>query len=462
MQKVKDIRWFSVVIAAFIPAVAQLMWLVYNSYVPLWLQAGNPTFQMPEGMALTGFGFGAFVTGILLTIDNIAGLFISPVIGMVSDGTRSRFGRRKPWIILATPLAILAFILIPVFATRVPEMLNGQTSALRGYFIPFFLALVFMLLPLAIVEVPSLTILFDISPSKYRSTVNAISCTVGGIASVVGAIMMGILFDISPLMPFLAAGILAAVIIGLTVFFIKEPAVPFEAGDATSTSVSVFNLKSVLKSVRDLPRENLKSLVLLLSSVFFSYLAFGQLQSFLSSYNVSVLGMTPGAAGMVFAAAGGAFIIGTLPAGLLPRYIKRKTTYLLGLIVFAAITILTFFFSNQTLIWVYVGIGGLFWALCNVNMDVMVFDSAPSDALLGTYGGLLVFAKTLGFIVGPLIGGFAVQTFGNTYRNIWIVMFFSLLVSIAVLLPVTKGEVRAESTAIAETKEGQEALAVIK
>jgi maltose/moltooligosaccharide transporter len=453
MKKTRDIKWFSVIIAAFIPAVAQLMWLVYNSYVPLWLQAGNPTFQMPEGMALAGFGFGAFVTGILLTVDNIAGLFISPVIGMISDGTRSRLGRRKPWIIMATPVAIVAFILIPVFATRVPGAMSGQTDALRSYFIPFFLALLFMLLPLAIIEVPSLTILFDISPSKYRSTVNAISCTVGGIASVVGAIMMGILFNISPLMPFLATGSLAAIIIILTLFFIKEPAIPFEAGDVTSTNVSMLNMGKVLKSIRTVPRENMNSLILLLLSVFFSYVAFGQLQSFLSSYNVTVLGMSPGAAGMVFAAAGGAFIIGTLPGALLPRYIKRKSTYLLGLVVFGLVAILTFFFSSQTLIWVYVGIGGFFWALANVNMDVMVFDSAPSDSLLGTYGGLLVFAKTLGFIVGPLVGGFAVQTFGNTYRNIWVVMFFAILVSIGVLLPVTKGEVRTE---------GQEALAVIK
>jgi Na+/melibiose symporter-like transporter len=450
MKKTKNINWFAVMIAAFIPALAQLMWLIYNSYVPLWLQAGNPTFQIPEGMILRGFGYGAFVTGIILTVDNIASLFISPLTGMISDGTRSRFGRRKPWIIFATPLAVVAFIFIPVFALRIPADLNGQTAALGSYFIPFFLALVFMLLPLAIIQVPSSAIIFDISPSRNRSAVNAIACTVGGVTNVAGAIMMGVLFDINPIMPFLVGGVLTAIIILLTAVFIKEPPRPYEPSDISS-NVSVFDLRKVLKSFTALPKENTKSLILLLLSVFLSYSAFGQLQSFLSSYNVSFLGMEPGTASMVFAAAGGAFIIGTLPGGLLPKYIKRKPTYLIGLVGYAVICVFTFIFSNQTLIWVYVGLGGLMWALCNVNMDVMVFDSAPSDTLLGTYAGLLVFAKTMGFIIGPLVGGFAVEAFGNTYNAIWPTMLFFLIIAIAVLLPVTKGEVRVDEKPAEQT-----------
>ncbi len=444
MKRTKDINWLAVWIAALIPACAQLMWLVYNSYVPLWLQAGNPSFTIPEGITLYGFGFGAFVTGIILTADNIAALFISPVVGMVSDGMRTRFGRRKPWIIFGTPLAVIAFIFIPVFAMRVPANLNGQTAALTPYFIPFFLALVLMLLPLAIVEVPSNTILFDISPSRHRSAVYAIAATVGGIANVVGSIFMGILFGINPIVPFLAGSALMAIVVVLTALFIKEPSKPQDTVENTSTAFSILNLRKVIKTIASLPKENIKSLVLLLVTVIFSYTAFGQLQAFLSSYNVSVLGMSPGTASMVFAAAGGAFIIGTLPGGLLPKYIKRKTTNIIGLVGFAVICVVTYFFSNTTLIWVYVGLGGFFWALCNINLDVMVYDSAPSDELLGTYGGLLVLVKTLGFILGPMIGGFAVQTFGNTYHNIWVSMFVAVIIAIVLLLPVTKGEAKVE------------------
>jgi MFS family permease len=275
---------------------------------------------------------------------------------------------------------------------------------------------------------------------------------------VAGAIAMGILFDINPVMPFLAGGLLTAVIILLTAIFIKEPRRPYGQAEGESSDLSVFKLGKVFKSLAALPRDSLKSLVLLLLSVILSYSAFSQLQSFLSSYNVSILGMDPGAAGMVFAVAGGAYILGTLPGGLLPQVLRRKPTYLIGLAGYAVICILTFLFSTPTLIWILVGLGGFLWAFCNVNMDVMVYDSAPSDKLLGTYGGLLQFAKTLGFILGPIAGGFAVQTFGNNYGNIWLTMLLFLVVAIVVLLPVSKGEVRAAERQLPLESQGGQAL----
>ena len=267
---------------------------------------------------------------------------------------------------------------------------------------------------------------------------------------------MGILFDINPIMPFLVGGLLTALIILLTALFIKEPERPYGQAEGESSDLSVFALGRVFKSLTILPRESLKSLILLLLSVVLSYSAFSQLQSFLSSYNVSVLGMDPGTAGMVFAVAGGAYILGTLPGGLLPRVMRRKPTYLIGLVGYALICIFTYLFGSLSLIWILVGLGGFLWAFCNVNMDVMVYDSAPSDKLLGTYGGLLAFAKTLGFILGPIVGGFAVQAFGNDYRNIWLMMLLFLVIAIVVLVSVSKGEVRStEQSAQPDSQAGQ-------
>ena len=446
VKKVREIKWGSVIVASFIPAMAQLMWLVYNSYVPLWLQAGNPTFEMSEGVVLYGFGYGAFVTGLLLTLDNVAGLFLTPLVGMISDGTRTRWGRRKPWIVLATPVAIIAFMLIPFLALRVPAELNGQTQALTPYFVPFFLSLVFMMLPLAIIEAPSLTIVFDISPSKHRTTVNAIACVAGSVASVVGAIMMSILFDISPVMPFVVGGLLTLVIIIFTMFFVKEPEQVYEEGDEVSTKVSMFNLKTVFQALRALKGDYLKSLILILISMFVSYVAFGQIQSFLTSYNVSILKMDPATASMVYAVAGGSFLLGAAPAALLPRKLKRKGTVLIGLLVYAVISLVVYFVTSVSLIWIFVGIAAFFWSFVNINMDVMLLDSAPDDTLLGTYNGLMVFAKTAGFIIGPLVGGFVVEKFGNTYNNIWLVMVVFMIISILTILPVKRGEVRSEET----------------
>ena len=35
-----------------------------------------------------------------------------PLMGYISDHTRSRFGRRKPWILLATPIMMLSIYML--------------------------------------------------------------------------------------------------------------------------------------------------------------------------------------------------------------------------------------------------------------------------------------------------------------------------------------------------------------
>jgi GPH family glycoside/pentoside/hexuronide:cation symporter len=47
----------------------------------------------------------------------------NPVYGFLSDRTRTRWGRRRPWLVIGTPLLILAFIAF--YST--PEFLAGKS-----------------------------------------------------------------------------------------------------------------------------------------------------------------------------------------------------------------------------------------------------------------------------------------------------------------------------------------------
>ena len=44
-------------------------------------------------------------------------MLVSPWAGTKSDHTWTRFGRRKPWIMIGTPIAALALTLIPLANT---------------------------------------------------------------------------------------------------------------------------------------------------------------------------------------------------------------------------------------------------------------------------------------------------------------------------------------------------------
>lgn len=54
------------------------------------------------------FGIGLAVIGTILFATRVFDAFSDPVIGFLSDHTNSRFGRRKPWIILSMPVMVLS------------------------------------------------------------------------------------------------------------------------------------------------------------------------------------------------------------------------------------------------------------------------------------------------------------------------------------------------------------------
>ncbi len=74
--------------------------------------------------------------GLILTIGRVFDAVINPLIGHVSDNTRSRWGRRKPFIVIGTPLMIIAFIFLwlpPVSGVSIVNVVY-----LMGIFVIYF------------------------------------------------------------------------------------------------------------------------------------------------------------------------------------------------------------------------------------------------------------------------------------------------------------------------------------
>ncbi len=60
-------------------------------------------------------GLGFFAVGIVLLVARVWDVVTDPLIGMLSDRFRSRFGRRKPWLLAGTPVLMIAasFLFLP-------------------------------------------------------------------------------------------------------------------------------------------------------------------------------------------------------------------------------------------------------------------------------------------------------------------------------------------------------------
>lgn len=50
--------------------------------------------------------------GYIIILSRVFDAFTDPVLGFLSDRTRGRFGRRKPWIFLGTPLALVSVVVL--------------------------------------------------------------------------------------------------------------------------------------------------------------------------------------------------------------------------------------------------------------------------------------------------------------------------------------------------------------
>ena len=101
----------------------------------------------------TGFGLSLGFVAITLALSRVFDGLTDPVIGFLSDRTRSRFGRRKPYILLGTPifLAGVWLLWVPVIEFRDITVFGITMSS--GY--PYLLAsLVVMYIGATIKDVP--------------------------------------------------------------------------------------------------------------------------------------------------------------------------------------------------------------------------------------------------------------------------------------------------------------------
>ena len=71
-------------------------WQAYDAIVPL--------------MLTNKFGLSQGASGIIMSLDNILALFMLPLFGALSDKSRSRFGKRTPFILIGTICAIVCFV----------------------------------------------------------------------------------------------------------------------------------------------------------------------------------------------------------------------------------------------------------------------------------------------------------------------------------------------------------------
>ncbi len=400
-----------------------LLWGIYNAYVPVFLQAGRTDFSTTSGVV--GFGVSATWTGFIMTIDNIAALFILPFVGAISDRLWTKIGRRKPFIMIGAPIAFVGFVAIPIFV---------------GNSLFYFMAAICLtLFAMDMFRTPVISLMGDITPSNKRSQANGVINLMGGIGAVLAFLVGGILFKISIGAPFVFGGAVMLFGSGMVLFFIKEP--PEENKEPQEEEPRLLN------SVKTVFKDKDRSALFLLGAIFFWFLGYGALEVFFTSFAVNVLQIDSGKATTLLAYFSLPIVLFSPFSGIIGARIGRKRTISIGIVAFAVL--LGFGFTMTTILetQIMLPLAGIAWSLILVNSLPMVLDMAPVGHL-GIYTGLYYLSSQLSNIVGPILSGYIIQLFNNNYATAFLYGSLTLLIALLFMQPVKRGEAVVESAGV--------------
>ncbi|MDR3276069.1 MAG: MFS transporter [Treponema sp.] len=374
-----------------------LMDPLYNTYVPLFLRRYIGT---------------NFVVGGIMTLDNILQLLLIPVIAVWSDRTRTRLGRRLPFLVVMLPVSAILFHLIPVMAS----------VSLLALIIIIFCFNIFK----TSVRGPVVALMPDTIPGEFRSEANGVISMMGGIGVITGTLVLTRLINIQEGLPFTAAGIITILAVVVLLFCIRER-LPGKGEDSAEKRVPLLaSLKQVFTAGK---ASHDYSFPMLLLSLFFWFMAYEGLQPFLGLYLVEIVGVAESNAALAMGVAGISGVALAIPSGYLGHKVGRRrliriclvflTVILLVVPVSTTLALAAGLSINVCLI-IFLALMFLYgtvWIGVMVNSFPMVWQMANYDNV-GIYTGLYYTFSQGAAILAPPITGLIIDLGG--YPGIFI------------------------------------------
>ena len=393
-----------------------LIGLAFMSISAFWQMYDN---EISKILQYT-FGIGETVVGVIMSLDNILALFLLPIFGSLSDKVNTKHGKRMPFIIVGTILAITFLMILP-FAQ---STLN----------LPLFIGALFLLLiSMGTYRSPAVALMPDLTPKPLRSKANAVINLMGAVGGVFTLLMINIFVkdgaSYYPLM--IAVAVFMAVCVTILVLTIKEnklraeiePEEVVEEAPATDS-----------KKGQKLPKDVMRSLVFLLASVAFWFIAYNAVTTAFSRYAKEVWGLDSGYTNCLLIATVAA-IISYIPIGAIASKIGRKKTIMIGIVLLGTCFFAAGLFdqySNAMII--FFCIIGFAWAAIGVNSYPMVVEMANAGDV-GKYTGLYYTFSMSAQVVTPILSGWLLEHV--SYRTL-----FPYAVIFCVLALITMSQVR--------------------
>ncbi len=383
-----------------------MFWQMYDGVIPLILK---DTFRIGDSWA-----------GVIMAFDNVIALFLLPLLGSLSDKCHTKIGRRMPFIIGGTAVAVLLMTFIPILDNLY------ATTPKKSYIALFILCLGVLLIAMGTYRSPAVALMPDVTPKPLRSKANAIINLMGAVGGIIYLILTSVLYsnakteglahvNYQPLFIIVATCMVAAVVV--LFITIKEPKLAAEC-DAYEAEHPEDSLEVVDETTGEsvIPKEVKRSLGFILASIALWFIGYNAVTTSFTKYAAQEWDMALGTASVCLTIATAAAIVSYIPIGELASRIGRKKTILIGVAVLAGNfllgTIMTFVLHGfSPILYVIFCCIGFAWAAINVNSLPMVVEMCKGSDV-GKFTGYYYTFSMAAQIVTPILSGVLLQYVG--------------------------------------------------
>ena len=424
-------------------------WQMYDNIIPLILQN---TYHLGETM-----------TGAVMALDNVLAIFLLPVFGMLSDKVHTKLGRRMPFIVAGTILAVIFMMLLPMIDNA--EKARWGTVESFSNQVIFLAVLFFTLVSMGLYRSPAVALMPDVTPNHLRSRANAVINLMGAVGGVYALIMIKVLVgkgetpDYLPLFASIAA--VMAIAVGILVITIRENKLREEVEKAEAVNTEKVEEKAIAEGVeaageieavadmeqsgatgkvKGMPKEVKRSMYFMLASIFLWFTAYNAVTTAFSRYTKVVWKMEGGSFANCLMVATVAAILSYIPIGNISAKIGRKKTIMGGVLLMAACYGSAIFAREyHPVVNVAFALIGVAWAAINVNSYPMIV-AMSSGSDVGKFTGTYYTFSMAAQILTPVLSGFLLENV--SYNTLFPYALFFSLMAFLTMTQVRHGDVK--------------------
>jgi maltose/moltooligosaccharide transporter len=378
---------------------ASVFYGLFNFGMPLYLSS----YQLPP-----------WLIGLLANERSFVGAFVQPLVGRISDRTRTPLGKRRPFFLIGIPLVCLGLLLL---AFHPPFWVMVGVMAVLAFF-------------LAVAWDPYMALMADIFPPKQRGRVGGLLGMGTGLGNIIFALLALRLWEQNEFGVFLLViGIIIATW-AYTFFTVREP--PLEAVPETpSAEKGKFEPRKYFRNLMQYPEAAKYTL-----AINFFWMGTGGVVPFITLFGVKALGASEQEAFILPLAATAANALLAVPAGMLADRTSKKLVMTGGMILFALVALVGSQSQNMMQGTIALAIaGGANAAMAMINP--MLTDLVPRKRMaefIGLGSAVFSFAQPVGSVLAGLVVGLAGLLLSENEAYRWSFICAGVLVLVAAIL----------------------------